>query len=166
MIVLSIDTTLEACQAAVLDGDRVLASASEPMQRGHQERLAPIVAEVMTAAGVEFTALGRVGVTVGPGSFTGVRVGLAFAKGLGLALGIPCVGVGALDALAATAGSSAVGGKLAAAIDARRGQVYLQLFERGRPATEPEAADLNDAASRIQAFFAGEEIRLIGTGAH
>ena len=127
MIVLSIDTTLEACQAAVLDGDRVLASASEPMQRGHQERLAPMVAEVMASAGVEFTALGRVGVTVGPGSFTGVRVGLAFAKGLGLALGIPCIGVGALDALAATAGSSAVGGKLAAAIDARRGQVYLHM---------------------------------------
>ncbi len=117
----------------------------------------------MAAAGLKFAALDLVGVTIGPGSFTGVRVGLAFAKGLGLALGIPCVGVGALDALAATAGSD---GKVAAAIDARRGQVYLQLFEQGRPVSAPEAADLKLAAGRIEAFFAGDEARLVGTGAH
>ena len=72
------------------------------MHRGHQERLAPLVAEAMAQAGAAFPDLDRIGVTVGPGSFTGLRVGLAFAKGLAIALGIPCVGVGVLDALAAT----------------------------------------------------------------
>ncbi len=162
MKVLAIDTALEACQAAVLDGDHVLASRSEPMQRGHQERLAPLVAEVMAEAGVGFSQLDRVGVTLGPGSFTGVRVGLAFAKGLGLALGIPCVGIGALDALASTAGGA---GKIVAAIDARRGQVYLQLFDRGRAAGTAEALDLDVALERVRDFAGGDEMRLVGTGA-
>ena len=92
MIVLALDTAQNACSVAVLDGDRVLASATEPMQRGHQERLAPMVAEVMADAGVAFDQLDRIGVTAGPGSFTGLRVGLAFAKAMSLALDIPCIG--------------------------------------------------------------------------
>ena len=89
MIILALDTALDACSAAVLDGGRVLAARSEPMARGHQERLAPLVAEVMAEAGSASTGLDRIGVTVGPGSFTGLRVGLAFAKGLGVALDRP-----------------------------------------------------------------------------
>ena len=121
MIVLALDTTLAACSVAVVEDGRVLAARSEPMLRGHQERLAPLVAEAMAEAGVGFAALDRVGVTVGPGSFTGLRVGLAFAKGLSVALSIPCVGVGTLEALAAS--DARVGGKegfIAAVIDARR----------------------------------------------
>ena len=91
MIVLALDTGLERCSAAVVDGEGVLASASEAMARGHQERLAPRVREVLAEAGVSFAAIHRIGVTVGPGSFTGLRVGLAFAKGLGFALGRPVV---------------------------------------------------------------------------
>src|SRR5579872_7102287 len=103
MIVLGLDTALGACSAAVLAQGRPLAVRSEPMTRGHQERLALMVREAMEAAGLPFSSLDRVGVTVGPGSFTGLRVGLAFAKGLGLALAKPCVGVGTLEALAASA---------------------------------------------------------------
>ena len=128
MIVLSLDTALAACSVAVTrDGD-VLAALSEPMHRGHQERLAPMVEEAMRAAGLPFTAIDRIGVTVGPGSFTGLRVGLAFAKGLGLALDRPCVGIGTLEALAA---SDPGPGLTVAVIDARRGQLYLQAFESG-----------------------------------
>jgi tRNA threonylcarbamoyladenosine biosynthesis protein TsaB len=85
-------------------------------------------------------------VTLGPGSFTGVRVGLAFGKGLALALGVPLVGLGALEALVA---SAAAGGVVTAVIDARREQVYVQTFEDGRPRFEPVALGLGEAQDRI-----------------
>ena len=146
MKLLGLDTSLGACQAAVLDGEAVRASASEPMLRGHQERLAPMVQEVMNAAGLPFSALDRIGVTVGPGSFTGVRVGLAFAKGLALALNIPLIGLGTLEALAASVEPE---GRVAAVIDAKRGQVYLQGFQDGRPLDEPQALPLDQARERL-----------------
>ena len=93
MIVLGLDTCLNRCSVAVLDGQAVLAHAAEEMARGHQERLAPMARQVMAEAGLPFSTLERVGATVGPGSFTGLRVGIAFAKGLGSALGVPAVGV-------------------------------------------------------------------------
>jgi tRNA threonylcarbamoyladenosine biosynthesis protein TsaB len=158
-LILAIDTCLNACSAAVLDGGRVLAAASEPMERGHQERLAPLVAEVMAEAGVRFSQLNGVAVTVGPGSFTGMRVGLAFAKGLGIALERPVTGVGTLHALAASAGER---GRVAAVIDARREQVYLQPFLDGTPLAEPEALTAADAAGRLTAL--GGPWRLVGSG--
>lgn len=144
MLILSIDTCLGACSCAVVRDGEALAAAFEPMTRGHQERLAPMVEATMKEAGVVFADLGRIAVTVGPGSFTGLRVGLAFAKGLGLALGKPVVGVGALEAL----GAEEPGRTLALA-DARRGQVYWQAFENGEPLNAPSASALEDAA----AFF-------------
>ena len=128
MIVLGLDTCLAACSAAVADGERLIARVSAPMARGHQERLAPMVRDLMGEAGIAFSDLDRIGVTVGPGSFTGLRVGLAFAKGLALALHRPCIGIGTLAALAASAEAP---GHCAAVIDAGRGQVYLQLFADG-----------------------------------
>ena len=86
MLILGLDTCLSSCSVAVLDGERVLASAREVMARGHQERLAPMAQAVMAEAGLAFDRLDRIAVTVGPGSFTGLRVGIAFAKGLALAL--------------------------------------------------------------------------------
>ncbi len=162
MIVLAIDTTLGACSAAVLNGGVVLASASEPMQRGHQERLAPLVAETMAAAGLSFGDLDRIGVTVGPGSFTGLRVGLAFAKGLALALDIPCVGVGALEALAA---SHTGEGLTAAVVDAGRGQIYLQLFDAGMARGAPEVAAVEDAPQRVLRLAEDAPLTLVGSAA-
>src|SRR6266403_490713 len=127
MIVLGLDTCLSSCSVAVLDGERVVASAREVMARGHQERLAPMARSVMAEAGLAFDRLERIAVTVGPGSFTGLRVGIAFAKGLALALDLPAVGIGTLEALAAE-----TEGLVFPAIDARRGQLYLQAFEDGR----------------------------------
>ena len=160
MKVLAIDTTLEACQAAVIDGARVLASRSEPMQRGHQERLAPLVQQAMADSGMAFKALERIAVTVGPGSFTGLRVGLAFAKSLGLAMGIPCVGVRTMQALAA-----GQPGRLAVALDARREQVYLQLFEDGDARSQAMALSFAEASDRVRAFAEAGPTRLIGSGA-
>ena len=120
MRLLVIDTALGACTAAVFEDERPLAVRFEPMAKGHQERLGGLVRDVMAEAGGGFDALDRIGVTVGPGSFTGLRVGLAFAQGLGAALDRPVVGVSALDGLAASVDSA--GPPVAALIDARRGQ--------------------------------------------
>lgn len=160
MIILAIDTALETCSAAVTRAGRVLAARSEPMARGHQERLAPLVAEVMAEAGIGFGDLERIGVTVGPGSFTGLRVGLAFAKGLGVALERPVAGIGTLEALAAgTAGFAA------AVIDARRGQVYVQAFRDGLPAAEPRALSVEAAADMLIDIDLAGPTLLVGPGA-
>ena len=162
MIVLALDTALSACQAAVTEDGRTLAALSEPMERGHQERLAPLVAETMDRAGLGFDRIDRIAVTVGPGSFTGVRVGLAFAKGLALALDRPCAGIGTLEAL----GLSVAGpGFVAAAIDARRDQLYLQAFIDGVPIMAPDALAAGEAAARLAELYAGGPAVLIGPGA-
>ena len=160
MIVLALDTCLEACSAAVLDGETVRAAEVLPMARGHQEALAPLVERVAAQAGLAFTDLDRIGVTVGPGSFTGLRVGLAFAKGLGAALERPVTGVSALAALA-----EPHGGLVFSAIDARRGQVYLQAFSDGRSLMAPDALDLPTAAARIAELSGGGAATLTGSGA-
>jgi tRNA threonylcarbamoyladenosine biosynthesis protein TsaB len=159
-VILALDTCLTACSAALLDGETVLADRSEAMPRGHQERLAPLVQELMIEAGVGFPALTRIGVTVGPGSFTGLRVGLAFAKGLSSALSIPCVGVGALEALA-----YGQPGFVVAVIDARREQVYVQMFEGGAALMAPDALAATDAAARLAELYHGGPATLIGSGA-
>lgn len=159
MRVLVIDTALDACTAAVFEEGRALGLRSEAMARGHSERLGGFVRDAVAEAGGGFEALDRIGVTVGPGSFTGLRVGLAFAQGLGAALGLPVVGVSTLAALARSADGGQ--GTTAAVIDARRGQVYLQLFEAGHPASAPEAVSLEDAIARLT----DRSWRITGSGA-
>ncbi len=159
MIVLGLDTCLAICSVAVLEGERVLAQACEPMARGHQERLAPMAEAVMGEAGLAFTALDRIAATVGPGSFTGLRVGVAFAKGVASALSIPAVGIGTLEALAA-----GVEGFAFAAIDARREQVYLQGFEDGQALTAPDVLSLEAAAARLAEIGIRRPLTLIGSG--
>lgn len=159
MKLLVLDTCLSACSVAVLDDGRVLAREFEVMARGHQERLAPMARRVMDDAGLSFGELQRIGVTVGPGSFTGLRVGIAFAKGLGAAVGAPVVGVGTLEALAAE-----VEGLAFAAIDARRDHVYLQGFEDGRQLMAPDVLPLELAAARLAELSQGRPLALVGSG--
>ena len=130
MRVLAIDTALGACAAAVLDArlGEVLASESLPMQRGHAEAIMPLIARVMDAAFVDFALLDRIAVTVGPGSFTGLRVGIAAARGIALAAGKPAIGLSTLSALAAPHVASRAGATIMAAIDGRNEQVYFQVF--------------------------------------
>ena len=142
MRVLVIDTALNACTAAVFEDDRALGVRSELMAKGHQERIAGLVRDAVVDAG-GFEGIDRIGVTVGPGSFTGLRVGLSFAQGLGAALGVPVVGVSTLATLARTQDRGM--GATAAVIDARRGQVYVQTFRDGKPAMEPTAMSLDAA---------------------
>jgi tRNA threonylcarbamoyladenosine biosynthesis protein TsaB len=161
MIILGLDTCLDACSVAVLEDGRVRAQASHPMGRGHQEAIAPLAEQVMAEAGLAFADLDRIGVTIGPGSFTGLRVGLAFAKGLGAALSRPVVGVGTLAALAEPLGDDLT----FAAIDARRGQIYLQAFAGGRALMAPDALDVATAAARVAELSGGRAAVLVGSGA-
>ena len=162
MKLIAIDTCLDACQVAVVRPGVSAVVRAEAMARGHQERLATLAAEAMVAAGLAFAELERVAVTVGPGSFTGLRVGLAFAKGLALALDIPCVGIGVLEALAASVDHR---GFVAACVDAKRGQVYLQAFSDGRAIMAPDALDPDLAAARLAELWPGPPGVLVGSGA-
>jgi tRNA threonylcarbamoyladenosine biosynthesis protein TsaB len=162
MIILALDTCLDACSVAVREDGRTLGVASEVMARGHQERLAPMARMVMREADLAFSALDRIAVTVGPGSFTGLRVGLAFAKGLALALERPCMGISTLEALATGEGRP---GFVAACLDAHRGQIYLQVFIDGRPAMAPDVLPTETATARLVELYGGGPAALVGSGA-
>jgi tRNA threonylcarbamoyladenosine biosynthesis protein TsaB len=140
MNVLAIDTATAACSAALWRGGEVRARRHRLMERGHAEALMPMVAEVMAEARLDYTAIDLVATTVGPGTFTGIRVGLAAARGLALACGVPAVGVTTLEALAhgldcgldrGLDRHAAGDGAVVAALDARRGEIYVQAFESG-----------------------------------
>jgi tRNA threonylcarbamoyladenosine biosynthesis protein TsaB len=165
--VLAIDTALEACSAAVLDTGRAagLTSRSLPMMRGHAEALMPLIARVMSDANVEFAELDRIAVTVGPGSFTGLRVGVAAARAIALAAGKPAVGLTTLVALAAPFFDADGGRTLMSVIDARHDRVYMQLFgPDGRSLVAPRITTVNIATHAALAGptrIIGNAVRLI-----
>lgn len=162
--ILAIDTALEACSVAVLDTERSggLTSRSLPMARGHAEALMPLIAGVMSAAETEFSDLDRIAVTVGPGSFTGLRVGVAAARGIALAAAKPAVGLTTLAALAAPYFDVDETKALLAVIDARHSNVYMQLFgPGGRSLIAPRLATMRDA---IRAAMASPT-RIVGNAA-
>ncbi len=162
MKLLAVDTALGACSVALLEDGRTLAHAFEVMERGHAERLAPMVDAAMGAAGVLFSQLDRLAVTTGPGTFTGQRVGLAFMRGLRLALHVPLTGVTTLEAMAAAAMDETRAPRAAAIHDARRGEAYLSLHDGGRTEQAPIVLSLRDAVERIRHFG---PCALAGTGA-
>jgi tRNA threonylcarbamoyladenosine biosynthesis protein TsaB len=148
MLILAIDTALDACSVAVLDTrtSRLIAQESQPMKRGHAEALMPMIARVMKDAGLAFTALDRITVTTGPGSFTGLRVGLSAARGIALAADKPVVGVTTLTAFAAPVVSANAAQPVIAAIDARHDHVYVQAVAGdGSPLMSPRIAPIEEA---------------------
>jgi tRNA threonylcarbamoyladenosine biosynthesis protein TsaB len=163
MRVLAIDTALEACSAAVLDTESGgVASESLPMVRGHAEALMPLIGRVMKQADMAFSALDRIAVTTGPGSFTGLRVGISAARGIALAAAKPVVGLTTLAAYAAPHIAHDDKTAIAVAIDARHLHVYLQIFgPGGRTLIAPRIANIADA---VRAAAIGP-VRIVGTGA-
>jgi tRNA threonylcarbamoyladenosine biosynthesis protein TsaB len=160
---LAIDTALAACSVAVFDSEanRLLANQSIPMTRGHAEALMPLVERVMADAGIAYSEIDRVAVTTGPGSFTGLRVGVAAARGIALAAEKPAVGVTTLSAFAAPHQAD---GRfpVISAIDARHDHVYFQVFAPGgRALGEPRLAPLREATEAAAAAPA----RLVGSAA-
>lgn len=165
MRVLAIDTALEACSAAVLDTERAgtVAHESEPMQRGHAEALMPMLARVLAFARLSFQELDRIAVTTGPGSFTGLRVGISAARGIALAAGKPAVGLSTLAAFAAPFIATDDTLPVVAAVDARHDHVYLQVFgPGGRTLVTPRLVPIAEA--RRVAITGGA--RLVGTAAN
>ncbi len=167
MRVLAIDTALEACSACIVEAGgqqplEVLSYASDIMARGHAEALMPLLDKVVSATEGGFESLDRIVVTVGPGSFTGLRVGISAARAISLALDIPCVGVTTLAAFAAPVIASGGTAIVAAAIDARHGSIYFQAFAAGgRTLVSPRITPLRDAVRQLGSGF----IRIVGTGA-
>jgi tRNA threonylcarbamoyl adenosine modification protein YeaZ len=171
MNVLAFDSCLGAVSVAVrwrdADGQSLMRHAREVRDRGHAERLMPMIAEVMQEAGLPFADIGRIAVTVGPGTFTGVRGGVAAARGLALASGVTAVGVTSLAVMAHRAKEQlgpALGERLlAVAIDARRDFIYLQLYEGPENAevTPPLLLGGGEAAYS----FAGRSAIIVGSGA-
>jgi tRNA threonylcarbamoyladenosine biosynthesis protein TsaB len=156
MLILAIDTALGACAAAVYDSEAGATAAIEnlAMTRGHAEALMPLVARVMSEPRIDFLELDRIAVTVGPGSFTGLRVGIAAARGIALAAGRPAVGVSTLAAYAAPHIAIDRAEAVAVAIDARNDQIYFQLFgPGGRSLVSPRHVAVSDAV-RLEAVQA------------
>lgn len=145
MLVLAIDTALNACSVAIVRDGEVLARVIEPMARGQAERLAPLVQEVALSAGIAFVDFDRIAVTCGPGAFTGLRVGLAFARGLALALNIPCVGFSTLDALAAGASQP----KIVAAIFVA-GSLFVGAWDGRREIVAPCRTDIDALLTQLE----------------
>lgn len=126
---LVIDTAGPCCSAALAGNDGIVASESERIERGHAERLMPMIDAVFARSGRTYGDLDRIGVTTGPGSFTGVRIGVATARGLALALDVEAFGIGVLDVIAEQARSEMTGRRetvLATLLPAARGDVFMQ----------------------------------------
>ena len=156
MNILAFDTCFDACSVCVAElRDGVfleLASTRERFETGHAERLVPMIDEVMARAGMALEDLDRLAVTVGPGTFTGTRIGIAAARALALATGVAVVGTSSLAVMAHAAarelGARPADEVMAVAVDARRGEVYVQLFAAGGivPKSQPLLLAIEDAA--------------------
>lgn len=163
MRILAIDTALGACAACVMEAEaqEPLAQETLVMERGHAEALLPLLDRLVSNVAGGFASLDRVAVTVGPGSYTGLRVGIAAARAIGLAARVPVVGVTTLSALLAALVADENRRLLAAAIDAKHGQVYFQAISPGgQSIVAPSLVRVRDAARLM-----GGTASLVGSGA-
>jgi tRNA threonylcarbamoyladenosine biosynthesis protein TsaB len=159
---LAIDTAGSACSVALGHGGAVLAAERLAMRYGHAEALVPMIDRVMAAAALPRSALDGVAVAVGPGGFTGIRVGLGAAQGIALALNLQLIGVSSFAAVAAAL--PAAPGVALVALDSRREDLYVQLFDRaaGVPLAQPAAIMPEDLAEHIRALVGDQTLLLAG----
>jgi tRNA threonylcarbamoyladenosine biosynthesis protein TsaB len=154
MNIVALDTSMGACGAALLTADGRLAAREERMARGHAEALMPMIAEVMAEAGLDYRQLDLIAATLGPGSFTGVRIGIAAARGLALVTRARLWGTDSLTVMARTAlDTSAIenaGKPFAVAVDARAGALYLGLYDAaGHKLDGPLLVETADAVALL-----------------
>lgn len=159
-LTLGIEICLGQCAVALLEGDTVRASHAEVMDRGHAERLPEMVREILEYASATPGDIAIIGVTCGPGSFTGARLGVAYARGLALATGCKAVGISTLELIA----SQTPRGRIIAAVDGRRAEVFAQCFQDGQASEQAIAITLDPEA--VTSFLqAREPASLAGPGA-
>jgi tRNA threonylcarbamoyladenosine biosynthesis protein TsaB len=158
--VLGLDCAGGACSAAILGEERILASRLAVMERGQSEALMPMIAAVLEEAALDLPALDLLAVTCGPGSFTGLRTGLAAARGLALASGLPLLGVTCFDAVAEAVARPDRARSLVVALESRRAELYLQRFD-GAFAAPPALV----AAEDWEAFAPPGGFAVVGDGA-
>lgn len=165
MRILAIETSTPLEVVAVVEGDRVLAERRTTAGRGRRDELASSAAAVLEQSGTVLRDLGAIAVSIGPGRFTGLRVGLAMAKGLAVTSGVGVRAVRTLPALALSAGASE--GFTCPALDARRGEVYASLYraDDGEPLMDEAALTPEDLIGRVRGLAAGEPVTFAGTGA-
>ena len=154
-LILGFDTSAAHCAAALICGDRVLAEAHEDMKRGQAERLFPLLEDVLAEGGTAWHDLSAIGVGIGPGNFTGIRLSVSAARGLSLARGIPAVGISSLDALA-----HGTNGPTLACLATPRDQVYLAGYYTQHPFT-PALLPVDD----IPTTLSEPGLTCIGSGA-
>lgn len=158
MLILGIDTSTNVLAIALMRDDEVLVSLSEPTKNNQSEILMSRLEKVMDQCQVRPTDVGLIGVAVGPGSYTGIRVGVAAAKSLGYALDVPVVGVSSLEVMAVASGA---GGVVIPLIDARRGTVFASIVDDGRVVLPEGHYELEDLLRQLPA---GQAISFVGDG--
>ena len=164
MILLAIDCAASLCAASVydVDGGRELGRSVRDLGKGHAEHLMAVIDEALAQAGKSYADLGRIAVSTGPGSFTGVRVGVSAARGFSLALKIPAVGVTTLEVLAQETRDALGPRPVFAALDAGRAEIHAALYdESGTVLREPAVLTLEEAAT----IAASGAVALAGTAA-
>ena len=161
MKLLVIDTSGPVCGTAVMDGDKVLSEFTAQNRNTHSASLMPMTEAALAAAGIGIGELDAIAAVTGPGSFTGVRIGVATAKGLAHGAGIPCIAVDALEALSESAG--AFDGIICPIQDARAGQVYGAAFRGGERLTGDAPMKLEEYLDAISGL--GERFLFTGDGA-
>ena len=165
LTLLGFDTATAACSAALWAGGAVAAGRRVETGGRHAESLVPMLREVAAEGGTTLAAIDRFAVTVGPGSFTGIRIGLATARGLALALKRPLIGLSTLEVLAAGVPAAERDGPILAALDAGRGRLYAQLFAPSLDALgAPEALDAKALPGLVTAAGNGRPVVVVGTG--
>lgn len=168
MKILALDTALGACSIAVMDDSSLLAHFSEERARGHAETLLPSLKNLLKEIQISFDDLDLIAVSVGPGTFTGLRIGLSAARGIALASSTPCIGVTTLESLAASVSREISKTRsIVVATDARRKEVYLQTFiyndmeQHPVPTQEARSVPIDE----VKKYLPASSCVILGSGA-
>lgn len=151
-LTLALDTSADVCAVAFVRDGKCLVRRRRKMMRGHAEALVPMVRDAASAAAVSLSEIELVGVAKGPGSFTGLRTGIAAARGFAIASGAPAIGVSSLHAVALAAGRTAQpGAEILCVLDTRRADYFAQTFDSdGIPAGPPDVLDASGIHSLLR----------------
>lgn len=160
MKILAIDTSHGVCSVAISDGDVIIAEKTDLEPTKQAERLLPTINQLLLDNKISYSELAAIAADIGPGSFTGVRIGLAAARGIALAAKLPLIGVTSLEALAYEARLENSDAAILAVLDARRGQVYVQDFYKNHE-SEPLMLEYADVASK----YTSQQFTIVGDGA-